>query len=471
MSLTVPELADRLDRLRPSVIEAKRREFPRLAVEDLKDAYSQAVEGILRTNPTFENDAQIAAYLHQAVTHLAINTIRSTARHGAPLDAGEIHLADPATVEPEDRALAMHARIVLWEFLAELAERDRTIAFLHLDPAHDYTPRQIARQLQVPYPEVRRSLRRSTIGLSRFAAQIARPGAFCQRRRVDVLRWRETGTLPLPLRIHLSHCHACRAQYAASVREARHAILPLLPAPAVPLGGAGLLTRVWNAAATHPAVQRVDDTVGKWRKVAPVGGGGGAAIVAKLATAGAVATVGAATAALHAITAQPHPHPMAQRPAHRHRPAHHHRSTHHLKIYHLTATQTVASAPVTPPVVTHTPVPKVTHTRHVRHTTPHKAASAHPTLPPPPDANPLPTRPRTTSTRSTGRVAAALATSTTSASTSTQTSNAGAGGGSRAAAYVPAPDQSTQAASSAAKSGHGGSTSSSPAAPGGPPPP
>ena len=133
MSWTVPELAERVEQLRPSVLASKRREFPRLADADLEDAYSQAVEGIIRGDARFEEETQLAAYLHRAVSNLARNQIRDTTRHAIPLEqaAVGVQVRDVATADPEDRLLAAKARALLNEFLAEPSEQDR--------PSHIYT--------------------------------------------------------------------------------------------------------------------------------------------------------------------------------------------------------------------------------------------------------------------------------------------------------------------------------------------
>ena len=145
MSLTTPELARQLDRLRPAVIASKRRLFPRLSIEDLEDAYSQVVEEILRRRLTFDTDTQLAAYLHKALTNRARDITRSGAYRTAPLaltDDSPFAAADRD--DPGHHALAGQARERLREFLAEISEQDRTIAYLYLDPGHDWPPRQIA---------------------------------------------------------------------------------------------------------------------------------------------------------------------------------------------------------------------------------------------------------------------------------------------------------------------------------------
>jgi RNA polymerase sigma factor (sigma-70 family) len=308
VSLTAPELAAQLDKLRAPILDSKRRDFPRLPAEDLEDAYSQAVEGILRNRLEFETEAKLAAYLHRAVANLARNVANSHAHRDSPLDD---HLQGlGAEDDLDERVLGDQARAVLWEFLAEQrSEQDRTIAYLSLDPAHGLTARQIASELDLPYAEVRTSLKRSELRLSRLAANIARPGAFCHRRRGDVADWQQTGIVPLALRFHVGHCRNCRARYHHATVAAHRAFLPMIP-PAT----AGALSRLCHTTATHPLALRAQDAVSRWRKVVPVGGGG-AAVAAKLAATTAVLT---AAAALHAVATANH------RPDHPHRPAIHH---------------------------------------------------------------------------------------------------------------------------------------------------
>lgn len=449
MSWTVPELAERVQQLRPTVLASKRREFPRLADADLEDAYSQAVEGIIRGDALFEEEAQLAAYLHRAVSNLARNQIRDTARHAIPLEqaAVGVQVPDVSTADPEERLLAAKARALLNEFLAELSEQDRTIAYLHLDPAYECTPRQIARELNVPYQQVRASLRRTSVNLSRFQALLTRPGAFCQRRRRDVLEWQRTGVVPLALRIHLSRCATCRAQHHTARTAVRHAILPLLPATALPVARAGALSRMWHAAGAHPVTQRIDDAMSRWRKVAPVGGGGSAAIAAKLATAGAIATVSGFTAALHAITSHPPAHQDVR-----------HVMVHHLAIHRLA----VAPNPSTPAraasTVTSRPVlrPAAYTTTTTSTTTSTRAAA-----PPPPNANPLPATSGRSRTGQDNSVRAAIASATATSSSQ----------GSSSDAYAPAPNENNVSSTSSSHATNGGAASSGPAAPGGPPAP
>jgi DNA-directed RNA polymerase specialized sigma24 family protein len=437
VSLTAPELAETVDRLRPSVLGAKCRRFPKVALEDLEDAYSKAVETILRNRVEFEVEAEVARYLHTAVENLARNIAVSGGQvRTEPLTDKHLELPGDGP-EPEEVALSSQGRVVLREFLAEQAsDTDRTIAYLALDSGHSWHAHEIARALDLPHKEVASTLKRQRISLSRFAAQLARPGAFCHRRRPDVLEWQRTGAVPLPLRIHMGHCASCRAQYRDAAIAAHQAILPLLPATGVPLAGAGALTHTWHAIAAHHVTQRVDDAMGRWRKVAPVGGGGGGAVViAKLAAAGTVVTV---TAALHAIT------PTTP-------PRHHH--PHTVRRHPATIVATTATPP--PPAVhfasTHTTVV----TRHV--STPRVTTTATTsTTQPPPSPEAYPTH---TSSRPRATVASAGGAHTTTSSSSSSSS--------QAATYPPAPDQVITRPRTTDSSG----TSLGPPPPGAPPPP
>jgi hypothetical protein len=344
---------------------------------------------------------------------------------------------------------AAKARALLDEFLAELPEQDRTIAHLRLDPAYECTPRQIARELNLPWQTVRDSTRRTSVNLSRFQALLIRPSALCQRRRPDVLEWQRTGIVPLPLRIHLSHCASCRAQSQTARTAVRHALLPLLPATALPLARAGAFSRLWHAAGARPVTQRVDDAMSRWRKIAPVGGGGGAAIAAKLATAGAIATVGGVTAALHAITTHP--------PAHPHHTAH--SAVHHLAIHPLLLTpSSITAASAVSTTATRPVVGPATHTTTTTSTT----TSTRAAVPPPPNANPLPA---SNDRSGNGQVRTDLASTRSSAGSSNS------GDTSSSTAYAPAPNQTNVNSSTSSSHANGAANSSGPAAPGGPPAP
>ena len=293
---------------------------------------------------------------------------------------------------------------------------------------------------------MRASLRRTSVSLSRFQALLTRPGAFCQRRRRDVLEWQRTGVVPLALRIHLSRCATCRAQHHTARTAVRHAILPLLPATALPVARAGALSRMWHVAGAHPVTQRIDDAMSRWRKVAPVGGGGSAAIAARLATAGAIATVSGFTAALHAITSHPPAHPHVR-----------HVTVHHLAIHRLAVAPNPSTLARAASTVTSRPVlrPAAYTTTTTSTTTSTRAAA-----PPPPNANPLPA----TSGRSrTGQDGVRATVASATATSSSQ--------GSSSDAYAPAPNENKVSSTSSSHATNGGAASSGPAAPGGPPAP
>jgi RNA polymerase sigma factor (sigma-70 family) len=383
LSLTTPELARQLDRLRPAVIASKRRLFPRLSIEDLEDAYSQVVEEILRRRLTFDTDTQLAAYLHKALTNRARDITRSGAYRTAPLaltDDSPFAAADRD--DPGHHALAGQARERLREFLAEISEQDRTIAYLYLDPGHDWTPRQIAAELKLPKDQIESSVNRTRTSFSRFTAQAVRPGAICNRRRSDVLEWQQTGVIPRVLRIHMSYCHSCRMQHRGATDAVRAAILPLIPAAALPLTTAGALSRLYHSAGAHPTTQRLSQALTRWRKLAPVGGGGGAAIAAKLAATTAVIT---ATAALGAVDSNHTPH-------HHH---HHHRLVAHLAAATTPATSAPAQTPAisqtvtTPTVQTLTAATTSTPTPTVATSTTTTATTTTVATPPPPNENTL----------------------------------------------------------------------------------
>ncbi len=156
---------------------------------------------------------KLTLYMHKAVRHAALDVKRS-ARWSR---TDPLHDSLARTVEggedPSQLVLSQHFRELLSEFLAELDDSDRRIAFLHLDPDHEWTPRQIAGALELPRSQVERSLKRLRISLSRFGALSLRPGAMCHRRREDVLEWQATGKMPLALRVHMRHCHTCAALY------------------------------------------------------------------------------------------------------------------------------------------------------------------------------------------------------------------------------------------------------------------
>ena len=370
------------------MITSKRRDFPQLTVEDLQDAYSQVVEEILRAGTQFDTDSHLAAYVRKAVANRALDITRSGAYQTVPLEPGHdsTDLGDDQ-VDPDRHVLAGQARVLLREFLVELSDNDRLIGYLLLDPDHEWTPRQIAAHLKLPKEEIEGSIKRTRISFGRFTAQAVRPGAVCNRRRRDVLAWQQTGAIPLTLRIHLTHCHGCRAQHHDARTAVRSAMLPLIPATGVPVAGLGGLSRLYHAAGTHPATARVNESLDRWRKFAPVGGGGGTAIAVKLAATGAVITATAALSVVATHTATHH-----QRP--------HHRVA---RAAEITTTAATTAAPVAPTLETLTA--PTTVTKSTTSTTPTTTSSTTTVSPPPPNANPAPATNESTAERSAGTTA------------------------------------------------------------------
>lgn len=433
--MNVEQLAWELDEIRSAVIEHARHAFPTLALEDLEDCYGKGTEAALAGS--FACREELAAFMHVAVRHAAIDVKRSArwSRTGPLHDDLAGRLAggeDPAEV-----VHGRHHRDLLREFLAELDDQDRWIAFLHLDPDHEWTLRQIARALDLPRPEVDRSLKRLRISLSRFGALSLRPGAMCHRRREDVLEWQATGRMPLALQIHMRHCHTCAGQYRDARTALRSAILPLLPAGALPAAGIGMLSRAYRAAGAHPATGRANDALARVRKLAPVGGGGGAAVAAKFAVTTA-AVVG--VAALHAVTSTPKP---AVRPQH-----------HHAALARVANTTAPVLAPMrSVTTVAHTMATvRAARTALVTSATTSTTASAKVAVAPPPNA-----------------------TSASPASTKATIASAGATASSAAArtGVAPPPVQPASSATGAhsTTNSSGTSTIAGPPAPGGAPPP
>jgi hypothetical protein len=241
------------------------------------------------------------------------------------------------------------------------------------------------------------------------------------------MAWQQTGTMPLTLRLHLRRCHSCRSELRRGQQAVRGAILPLIPAGAIPLAGGGVFSRLYDAAGAHPASQRVGDAFVRARKVAPVGGGGAAALTAKLVAATAVLT---ATAALHAVTS-----------GHSTRQVHRHPS-----VTHAAAIEPRRHAVIDVAITTETTTakPRLEPLKAPAATTTTSQTSTGSSTPPPPNANPA------IATRHSTRAAGSSATQTVAA---------------------PAPNANAVSASSSSASVSGGSGSGSSSSVSGPPPP
>ena len=280
------------------VLSVTHRRFPGIPLADLEDAYSRLVSEQALARP-FGSAGEVVAWVLEAMRNDAKDILRSArVRTNSQLPDE----TEPATggadgfAVPEDAAIAGELRGLLREFLAELSDDDRRIAYLHLDPDWRWSHKQIAKQLGIPLRDVRLTVGRVSRRLDRFGRLYSDPSALCQRRREDVIAFQATGQASLALRMHLRRCPSCGVELRRSQQQLRSAILPLLPAGAVPAASLGLIARINRAAATHPATQRVNDTIARTRKLIPGGaaGGGGAAITAKILAAGTGLTVGAA---------------------------------------------------------------------------------------------------------------------------------------------------------------------------------
>ena len=293
------------------VLSVTHRRFPGIPLADLEDAYSRLVSEQALARP-FGSAGEVVAWVLEAMRNDAKDILRSARvrTNSQPPDETE-----PATggadgfAVPEDAAIAGELRGLLREFLAELSDDDRRIAYLHLDPDWRWSHKQISKQLGIPLRDVRLTVGRVSRRLDRFGRLYSDPSALCQRRREDVIAFQPTGQASLALRMHLRRCPSCGVELRRSQQQLRSAILPLLPAGAVPAASLGLIARINRAAATHPATQRVNDTIARTRKLIPGGaaGGGGAAITAKILAAGTGLTVGAALQVVRG-TDRPTPH-------------------------------------------------------------------------------------------------------------------------------------------------------------------
>ena len=308
--LSGEQLASEVIRIRAMVLEVTQHRFLGVPFGDLEDAYSRLIEQALARE--FPNSGELSAWMLEAMRNDANDVVRSArVRKSVELDEDvEQTLSGPGgSADPEDAAIAAELKGLFYEFLVALPEDDRLIAYLHIDCAREWTPRQIARQLGISLRDVERTTARVGRRLKRFVALYADPDALCDRRRHDVLAFLQTGQASLALRIHLQRCPSCGVELRRAQEQLRAAILPLLPVGAVPAAGLGLLARAHHAAATHPATERVNDAIARVRKLVPGGavGGGSAALTAKVLAAGAVLSVGAA---LHVVsgTRQQTPH-------------------------------------------------------------------------------------------------------------------------------------------------------------------
>jgi len=334
--LTPEEIAQELHRIRAAVIVAKLRDFPAIPRAELENAYGDVSVDALKRS--FGGVPELTQFVHEALRHDALDLAKSAAfRNTSSLDG---MIASPESLE--HNVLRNEARQLLHEFLAELSEDDRKIAYLHFDPDYDWTPRRIAAALALPRTEVKLTLDRVGIRFRRFAALAVAPGALCSHRRPELVEWQRTGVMPLVLRLHLRRCRRCRAEQREAILAMRSAMLPLIPVAAMPATATGALARLYRTIGAHPAAVRSNDAIARVRKVAPVGGGGGAALAAKLAAATAVVTAGAA---LHVATATSSP-------------KHHHQLTRHARVVHAAIDDPHAAAsPKPPPAATDQPTP------------------------------------------------------------------------------------------------------------------
>ncbi len=308
-ALSGERLAGELMRVRAMVLEVTHRRFPRVPFADLEDAYGRLTEQALARE--FHSSGELSAWMLEAIRNDAIDIARS-ARVRTTVELDE-HAQNEQTrsaaarfADPQDAAIAAEVRGLLLEFLVELPDSDRLIAYLHLDP--HWAPRQIARRLGLPMREVVRATDRVGRRFSRFTALVTDPDALCDRRRDDVIAFLATGQASLALRIHLRRCPGCSVELRRAQEQLRAALLPFVPAGAVPAASLGLLARARHAGATHPATLRVNDAIARVRKLVPGGaaGGGSAAITAKMLAAGAVLSVGAAVGAVRGFQAPAH---------------------------------------------------------------------------------------------------------------------------------------------------------------------
>ena len=246
----------------------------------------------------------------------AIATTRTTSRdpRGYARASSSTSTPTPSTAirgagefaDPEDAAIAAEYKDLLYEFLVELPDTDRLIAYLHLDPC--LAPRQIAKRLGLPLADVVRTTDRVGRRLSRFTALVADPDALCERRRDDVIAFLQTGQASPELRRHLIRCPSCSVELRRAQEQLRAALLPLLPAGAIPAASLGLLARAHRRSRRTPRRCASTTRLMRVRKLVPGGaaGGGGAAITAKVLAAGTVLSVGAAIHAVRGFQAPPH---------------------------------------------------------------------------------------------------------------------------------------------------------------------
>jgi RNA polymerase sigma factor (sigma-70 family) len=265
-------------RARSDAADGHRREAARLSGDpaaELENAYGDITLDALKRS--FASVMELARFVHEGLRHDALDIAKSAAFR----NTSSLTEMIASTDSPEHRVLEHEARDLLHEFLAELSEDDRKIAYLHFDPGYDWTPRRIAAALDLPRSEVKRTLDRVGIRLRRFAALTIAPGALCSHRRPELVQWQQTGVMPLSLRLHLRHCHRCRSEQRQAIVAVRSAILPLVPVATMPAAATGALARIYHAAGAHPSVVRSHDVIARVRKAAPVGGGGGAAIAVR----------------------------------------------------------------------------------------------------------------------------------------------------------------------------------------------
>jgi len=163
--LEIDEIAGHLDQIRATVIGRIQRGYPKVAREDLEDAYGDLCAEALSTS--FGAVEQLEAWVQRALRRDAID-IRRSARNRTqtalePDDDSIFAVAEP------DRALAgREARGLLHEFFASLPGQDRLIAYLYHEPGWGWKPERIAAATGIPVREVRRSVDRNGTRLRRF---------------------------------------------------------------------------------------------------------------------------------------------------------------------------------------------------------------------------------------------------------------------------------------------------------------
>lgn len=295
---------------------------PGLSLDEYEDLYGRAVLKLFEKHPdaSFPAPQAVVAWLDLTIERAAIDELR---RRGRAREGGDLVSvtdvrgsdADPIAVQPvdgeptpEQRVLLDEQALSLKEFIASLSPDDRKISLLHLHPGSRMKLKQIAAALDLPTTQVNTVLKRVDKRFSRYIA--LEVDEVCALRERDLVRWRQTGEMPVALRLHVKRCSVCNEKVQAARTSVHHSLLPMVGAVALPAsGGAGLFSTLYRGSGVHPLVARAHVQLARVRKMGTFKAGGGTVVmtaktVAVTAVLGTTAAVGGVTV-VNSMTSSP----------------------------------------------------------------------------------------------------------------------------------------------------------------------